>query len=71
LPPRAPVSPPARPTSPASSSPRRWGRHAGTACATARLASAVGQMFADADIAYAHVRSATNGCFTYRVERAA
>lgn len=32
---------------------------------------AVRQMFANADIAYAHVRSATNGCFTYRVERAA
>lgn len=34
-------------------------------------ADAVTQMFTNADIAYAHVRSATNGCFTYRVERAA
>jgi len=32
-------------------------------------AHAIADMFANDDIAYAHVRSASNGCFTYRVDR--
>lgn len=45
--------------------------HSARLVAGPEAADALTQMFANADIAYAHVRSATNGCFTYRVERAA
>lgn len=37
---------------------------------TADLAGVIAQFFADADVALAHVRSVTYGCFTYAVERA-
>ncbi len=33
-------------------------------------AHAIATLLATADIAFVHVRSATNGCFTYAVERA-
>lgn len=38
---------------------------------TPDVAAALTRFFEDADVAFAHVRSVTYGCFTYAVERAA
>lgn len=44
--------------------------HTGRIVETSALADVLQSLFALPEIAYAHVRSASNGCFTYRVDRA-
>jgi Protein of unknown function (DUF1203) len=49
---------------------RRDAIHDAALTPSAEIAATLAHFFADDNVAYAHVRSATYGCFTYRVDRA-
>jgi Protein of unknown function (DUF1203) len=44
--------------------------HDAALAGTGEVSAVIASFFADADVAFAHVRSVTYGCFTYAVERA-